>query len=124
MTVYDVHATWDDTGWWIVTVPDLGPSAVTQCRRLDQAERDVAEVIELLTGEMPGSYALTLSWDEVTAAATDARRLRAEAEQLADRARAATKVAVTELRHAGLSYRDIGTMTGISYQRAQQLVEG
>ncbi len=124
MTAYDVHATWDDTGWWIVTVPGLGPSAVTQCRRLDQVERDVAEVIELLTGEKPGSYALTLSWDEVTAAATDARQLRAEAEQLADRARAATKVAVTELRDAGLSYRDIGTITGISYQRAQQLVRG
>lgn len=124
MTSYQVHATWDDTGWWIVTIPDLGPSAVTQCRRLDQAADDVAEVIELLTGDKPGSYTLDLTWDDLTASATEARRLREEADQLASAAQEATKVAVIELREAGLSYRDIGTMTGISYQRAQQLVNG
>lgn len=121
MITYTVHATWDPTGWWVANVIDLGPSASTQSRRLDQIERDIAEVIELLTDEPPGSYDLALTWDDPTGDADRARELRQRAEKLTNQAQQATTTAVDALRGAGMSYRDIGTMTGVSYQRAQQL---
>lgn len=122
MTVYRAHATWDDTGWWIVTVLELGPAATTQCRRLDQASDDIAEVVTLLTGDE--LVEIELDWDDIATSAAVARQLRREAERIADDAKKATRTAVHELRDAGLSYRDIGTMTGISHQRVQQLIKG
>jgi predicted RNase H-like HicB family nuclease len=47
----------DSNGWWVVTVPEL-PGAVSQARRLEQVSGDVAEVVELMTGEKPGAYAI------------------------------------------------------------------
>jgi predicted RNase H-like HicB family nuclease len=41
----------------VVTVPEL-PGAVSQARRLEQVSGDVAEVVELMTGEKPGAYAI------------------------------------------------------------------
>lgn len=46
---YLVKAEWDDTGWWVVTVPDV-PGAITQVKRLSQIASDAAEVIEIQTG--------------------------------------------------------------------------
>ena len=121
MKTHHAHATWDSTGWWVTTIPALGPAAVTQSRRLDQATNDIAEVIDLITGESPGDYTLDLTWDDLSESAAEARRLRAESEELAAEAQRATRTAVAELREAGMSLRDIGTLTGVSYQRAQQL---
>lgn len=122
MTAYRAHATWDAAGWWIVTVPDLGPAAVTQSRRLDQAPGDITEVIALLTGD--DDIRIDLEWDDVAETAAKARQSRDEARRAAAEAQQATRAAVADLREAGLSYRDIGTMAGISYQRVQQLVRG
>ena len=57
METYTVRCEWDSTGWWVVTVPEL-PGAVSQARRLEQVSGDVAEVVELMTGEKPGAYAI------------------------------------------------------------------
>jgi predicted RNase H-like HicB family nuclease len=46
---YQVNTEWDDSGWWVVTVPGV-PGAITQTRRLDQVPADAAEVIEIQTG--------------------------------------------------------------------------
>jgi len=120
---YRVRCEWDDTRWWVVTVPDI-PGAITQARRLDQVEKDVAEVIELMTGETPGTYAIELDWEAPAggALAKRAQRARADADRKAEEAAEATKAAARALRKAGFSYRDIGTMIGVSYQRAQQLL--
>jgi predicted RNase H-like HicB family nuclease len=58
---YTVRAEWDATGWWVVTVPDIA-GAITQSKRLDQVANDAAEVIELMTGEAPGTYEIHLDW--------------------------------------------------------------
>jgi predicted RNase H-like HicB family nuclease len=57
MKTYTVRREWDSTGWWVMTVPEL-PGAVSQARRLSQGSGDVAEVVELMTGEKPGKYAI------------------------------------------------------------------
>lgn len=123
MKTYTVKAEWDATGWWVVTVPEV-PGAITQSKRLDQVEADVAEVIALMTGEEPDAYEVNLDWSAPVEAgqhANEARQLRARAEAAADEAARATARAVRELAAAGFTLRDIGTMTGVSYQRAQQI---
>ena len=122
---YRVNAEWDSTGWWVVTVPDV-PGAITQCRRLDQVPVDAAEVIEIQTGEdvkpadLDVQPALPGDAGEVAA---EARLLRVEAQTLKNRAEESTKVAVRLLRAQGFPLRDIGVLTGITFQRAQQLVK-
>jgi len=125
MTGYTVRAEWDDTGWWVVTVPAV-LGAITQCKRLDQVRADIAEAIEIQTGEAPDPTTITVEWHvpgEAGTAAERARQLRGEAEQIAAEAGRSTRHAVSQLHRAGFSLRDIGTMTGISYQRAQQLTQ-
>lgn len=121
---YQVDCEWDDTGWWVVTVPDVA-GAVTQSRRLDQVPRDVGEVLSLLTGEASDAYELELRPHLPASVDVDterARSLRREAELAAALAREATAQAARRL-HATtrLTYRDIGALLGISHQRAQQL---
>ncbi len=53
---YTARCEWDDTGWWVVTVPEL-PSAVTQCRRIDQSPATSLRSSPS-TGERPGRYEL------------------------------------------------------------------
>ena len=53
MKTYRVECEWDNTGWWVVTVPEV-TGAVTQCKRLDKVPDDVGEALELLTGKKPG----------------------------------------------------------------------
>lgn len=124
MKTYQVRCEWDTTGRWVVTVPDI-PGAITQSKRLDLVDRDVAEVIELMTGEQPGSYHLHLV-EHVPGVggklAGQARRLRDQSAALAAEASEVTSEAVEALRQQGFSYRDIGTMTGVSYQHVSQLV--
>ncbi|MGH3614505.1 MAG: type II toxin-antitoxin system HicB family antitoxin [Pseudonocardia sp.] len=57
---YRVDAEWDETGWWVVTVPDV-PGAITQSRRLEQVSTDAAEVIEIQTGHAVDPSVLLLA---------------------------------------------------------------
>lgn len=122
---YHVNAEWDTTGWWVVTVPDV-PGAITQCRRLDQVPDEAAEIIEIQTGEevKPGDLDVRPSLPgEAGEIAASARLLRAEAQALKNRAEDSTKAAVQALRAQGFPLRDIGALTGITFQRAQQLAK-
>ena len=44
MKTYGVECEWDNTGWWVVTIPEV-TGAVTQCKRLDKVPDDVGEVL-------------------------------------------------------------------------------
>lgn len=88
---YCVNAEWDDTGWWVVTVPDV-PGAITQSRRLDQVPADAAEVIEIQTGQP------------------------VEPESAEER----TRAAVDPLHRRGFPLRDIGSLTGIKTDKKQK----
>lgn len=79
-----------------LTVPGI-PGAITQSTRLDLVDRDVAEVIELMTGEKPGSYGLRLTEHLPGVGgklAGETRRLRAESAALATQASAVMSEAV------------------------------
>jgi len=123
MKTYTVRSEWDSTGWWVVTVPEL-PGVVSQARRLDQVAGDVAEVVELMTGEKPGTYAIEIEPVYPGAAGEAAREavaLRRQAEEIGTAASDAVRNAVLDPRSEGLTLRDSATLAGVSYQRAQQI---
>ncbi len=120
---YQVNAEWDDSGWWVVTVPGV-PGAITQTRRLDQVPADAAEVIEIQTGHPVDPASLTINASlagEAGDVAAEARSLREQAHRLTEQAGECTRKAVALLSQKGFTVRDIGALTGITYQRAQQL---
>ena len=122
MNTYTARAERGDS-WWAVTV-DEEPGIITQTRRLDQIPDMVRDALQLFPelSDDPASA-------EVTVVVADEHASRAaRARELADRARAAQDEASEAMREVarsfateGLPYRDIGTLLGVSYQRAQQL---
>ncbi|MDV8000777.1 transcriptional regulator [Rhodococcus sp. IEGM 1408] len=122
MNTYTARAERGD-GWWAVSV-DEEPGIITQVRRLDQIPEMVRDALQLFPElcEDPGHA-------EVTVVVADEHASRAaRARELADTARAAQEEASEAMREVarsfateGLPYRDIGTLLGVSYQRAQQL---
>ena len=113
---YTERAEWDATGWWVVDVPAV-PGAISQCKRLDQVRDNAAEVIEIQIGERVDPAELDIDWHICGTAGETAARARAARSQLDD----LTRCAVRELRRSGFSLRDTGKLTGISFQRAQQI---
>ena len=114
---------WDGFSW--VAEPETG--GVTQARRLDQLPARLSEVVELMTGAAVPAE----DWDlDVTFEGPLAQRaaaVRKMRDELDERERSVldeTVGVVRDLRDHGMRFRDIGTLTGISYQRAHQLVSG
>lgn len=112
---------WDGRYWVAV----LEGGGVTQAKRLDQLPERIVEVIRLMTGQAvsPDDVDLEIHYDdELGRQAAELRRRRAEIEvserELADRTAATARA----LRARGMNLRDIGTLTGVSYQRIHQLV--
>jgi predicted RNase H-like HicB family nuclease len=122
----DVTAVCERSGdWWSVSVPEV-EGAFTQAKRLEQVPAMVADAVSLLTGvpvadvkvtvapRIPDSGAMN-EWNQ-------ARILEAAARRVQDAAAQASRGALSHLRDLGLSTRDIGQLTGVSYQRVSQLL--
>jgi predicted RNase H-like HicB family nuclease len=125
MKTYRVECEWDDTGWWVVTVPEVS-GAVTQSKRLDKVPDDVGEVLELLTGRKPDSYELdihTVVPGKAGELAARAFELRTEVEKLSSSVATTTSTAVVTLSQSGFSMRDIGQLVGVSHQRVDQILK-
>lgn len=115
----NVRVEWD--GWRRIAVPNVG--GVTQAKRLDQLPQRVIEVVQLMTGREVAVDDILLDVDfpgaDEAAVLRADRQAAADAErELADR----TRRCVQRLRQQGASLRDIAHLTGISHQRAHQLV--
>lgn len=114
-------------GWWAVTVPEV-KGGRTQARRLDQVPKMVTDLVSLATGVPEDAVNVTVRVEESSLAhALDdweqAGRLEREARDLQRRAAKRARDAVDELRAAGLSVRDVGTLLEVSPQRVSQLVK-
>lgn len=112
--------------WWMVSIPEL--DGLTQARRLTEAELMAREWI---------SAALDVDLEDVTVDLTVERvgdvdvaerlaKINEEREQaaaLVQKATADAAILAKDLAQQHLTVRDIGTVIGVSHQRAHQLVQ-
>jgi DNA-directed RNA polymerase specialized sigma subunit len=110
--------------WWVLEAPEAG--AVSQCRRLSQADEEIREAIAYQLGIPEDSFDIELDVRLPKAyrdALVEAQHLQDEADHALSAAAAARRRAVHALADANLSVRDIGQVMGISHQRASQLLK-
>ena len=122
MNTYTARATREE-GWWTVTVDEI-PGLFTQARRLDQIPAQVRDALGLFPEyeQHPHQAAVTvIPTGHYAAIANDITQARNEAEQAQQHLTAITTTAAHQLHTDGLPYRDIGSLLGVSFQRAAQL---
>ncbi|AIT88005.1 transcriptional regulator [Corynebacterium ulcerans] len=112
-------------GWWSVQLKE-DPGLLTQTRRLDQIAdmvRDALELFPELTDD-PYKDIVNIEFREgesIADIANQAVQANQKAKQAQEEASQLMRQAAAELSKKGLSYRDIGTLLGVSFQRAQKL---
>jgi predicted RNase H-like HicB family nuclease len=111
-------------GWWAVRVPEL-PGVFTQARRLDQVRAMVADAVsaflDVPSGEIKVEVEPKLAV-EVSQRLEEARAERLHADRLASNASDLLRQVARALAEDGLPERDIGSILGVSHQRAHQLL--
>lgn len=109
--------------WWSLQAVEA-PGAISQVVRLDQADRirEAIAFVEMIPAEEIEIDVMPVLPPGVTEQVDAARRLRREARETSTRATHELRLAARALADAGLTLRDIGTVLGVSYQRAHQLV--
>jgi predicted RNase H-like HicB family nuclease len=123
MKRYTVRYERDEAGWWVASVKGVR-GCHTQGRTLDEARRRVREALGLVVAN---ADAAELVDDvrlprEVRRTLAEFRTARSRAEREQQKARAAARAAVRELRRRlKLGVRDAGTLLGLSHQRVQQI---
>ena len=110
--------------WWAVRVLEL-PGVFTQARRLDQVRETtagaVAAFLDIPAREIKVEVEPVLSAD-VVERLQEARNDRLRADQLASLAADKLREVARGLAEGGLPERDIGSILGVSRQRAHQLL--
>lgn len=112
-------------GWWVIQLKE-DPGLLTQTRRLDQIPdmvRDALELFPELTDD-PYKDIVNIEFREgeaIADIANQAVQANQAAKQAQEEASQLMRQAAAELSKKGLSYRDIGTLLGVSFQRAQKL---
>lgn len=112
--------------WWVLQCVEH-PGAISEVARLDQAPTAMREAIAFVAGVDPSDVEVDLRPvvpDAVGSHVRAAARLREEAHRANREAAAEARAAARVLRDAGLSVRDVGTVLGVSHQRAHQLLVG
>ena len=125
MVAVNVTAVAERSGsWWAVHVPDV-PGVFTQARRLDQVPAVTADAVGALLDLDPAEVTVEVRpvlHDDVAKRLAEARSERQQAEELAASAAAKLRLVATLLADTGLPERDIGSILGVSHQRAHQLL--
>lgn len=122
-TTYEATVTRED-GWWMIHIPKI--DGLTQSRRLTDADRMARELVAVTLDVPPDTVDVHLIIAQVagidvrmvlsTVAAERAEAARLEADATT-RARALARALVAD----DVPLRDIGTILGVSHQRAHQL---
>jgi len=109
--------------WWVLDAPEAG--AVSQCRSLSQADAEMREAIAFQLGLPEDGFVIDVHVvvpEEYKALATQATKLRDQAEEASRLASLTWRRAAKVLADRRMSVRDIGAVMGISHQRAAQLL--
>jgi hypothetical protein len=121
---YDATVTRDGK-WWMIAIPEI--EGLAQARRLSEAEQMAREYVAVTLDVPLDSVAIRLHMasvagidvSETLAEISDGRQRAAELEAAT---RERSSELARELAAANVPLRDIGTMMGVSFQRAHQLV--
>jgi hypothetical protein len=124
--VKSYHATVTRDGkWWMIAIP--GIDGLTQARRLSEAEKMAREYVAVSLDVPLESVAIDLHMDnvagiDVSDSLAEIREGRERAAELDESTRRRSSELARELAAANIPVRDIGTLMGVSFQRAHQLV--
>lgn len=124
MSTYKVNVTREGK-WWMVAIPALG--GLTQARRLSDAGRMAQEWIAVTKDLEVDDVEVEVTVErvndiEVGEIVADIKRQRERAAFIEAEARERVAGLAARLAAADVPVRDIGTMLGVSFQRAHQLV--
>jgi hypothetical protein len=126
LPAYSVTVSREDDLW--VAVVEGIPAGATDVERFEELPEAVRDLISTLLDVEPDSFWIDWHYRQGSHDLTDLIEHLREWEDLAERAarnRDASRRAVVESMHsAGLSYREIADVIGISYQRVGQLLSG
>jgi predicted RNase H-like HicB family nuclease len=121
-TTYDVNAI--RTGkWWALEVPAV-PRAMSQARRLDQADTMIREALAMVLDVPEDSFNLSIHPildGPIATLVEEANAARTQAQDARKRATERLTAAVNEARRMGLPVRDVAELTGVSYQYAAKI---
>ncbi len=116
----------DEDGWWVASIASV-PGCVTQGKTIEQARERIREALAALTNDRVAKNAKLVDDVVLPAPAKKAVRqavtARDELELLSQRMQAYVMAAARSLEREGLSLRDVGSLLGVSRQRAHQLLE-
>jgi transcriptional regulator with XRE-family HTH domain len=110
--------------WWVLECAESG--SVSQSKRLSQVDAEMREAIAYQLGIPIDQFEIDLEIippQEYRELAAVADRLRDQAETASREAALVYRRAARTLAEQKLSVREIGTVMGISHQRAHQLLE-
>lgn len=112
-----------DGQWWVAEFSLDGRAYGTQARRIDQLQDMVADAAALMSGADKDDFdvAILVDYGPYTEAVQQYQEKARDLARAEEETSLASRRAVAALRQAGMSMRDIGTIMGISYQRAAQL---
>ncbi|MCW4352002.1 HicB family toxin-antitoxin system [Hoyosella sp. YIM 151337] len=124
-SAYDVKVTREGR-WWIVRVPEL--DELTQARRVSEVEQMARELIAITTDSKISDVQVTVTVEveglgDVVGEALHIRSLREHAAKLEAQASDRARYLAQALASAHVPVRDIGSVLGVSYQRAHQLID-
>lgn len=125
MKIFTVTAERGTSGVWVLECAELG--VVSQTKRLDQAEEEVAEAIAYQSNLTPGDFAIEVVPvlpANIEALRKQAQRCSEDAERAAQRAMAAKRELARSMRDQGFTVREMGEVLGVSFQRAAALAAG
>ena len=111
--------------WWMVAIPEI--NGLTQARRLAEAETMARDYIAVTLDVPISSVDVVLAVEniegiDVAASLASIRDGRDRAAALDAEMRHRAEELAQQLAAAQVPVRDIGTMMGVSFQRAHQLV--
>lgn len=126
MTTYTVEAERGKRGGWVFQCVEH-PGAISESRRLGDAEPLMKEIISFVAGVPEDSISIRLVPKLPEMLSTEIRRARDAAKEVQRVQTLAAKLsrkAVEDLRKLGLTGRDVATVLGVSPQRISQLMRG
>ncbi|GAA2067792.1 HicB family toxin-antitoxin system [Williamsia deligens] len=134
MTTYAIDVYRDDK-FWMIRVPELDGThglvgeAITQARRVGDVETEARDYICTVIDAAPSAVdvdvrSVTIDGTDVLTAARQVHADRERAQEIERAAAARFAELARDLADHTVPVRDIGSLLGVSYQRAHQLVSG